>query len=68
MGMFSEANAEANAKQLEGIILDLMKGSDWSDIRSAARAVAKKKLYQWYLNECSEAFIAPNGEIVKAFT
>ena len=65
MGMFGEINAEANAKELEGIILDLIKGSDWSDVRSVARAIAKKKLYKWYLNECSEGCIPPNGEIVK---
>ena len=67
MGMFSEAAAEATAKQLESIILDLIKGSDWSDIRSAARGVAKKKLYRWYLSECSEAFIAANPIIKKEF-
>ena len=67
MGMFGEINAEANAKQLESIILDLMKGSRWGDIRSAARAVAKEKLYRWYLNECSEAFINANSEIKKEF-
>jgi len=67
MGLFGEINAEANAKQLESIILDLIKGSRWGDVRSAARAVAKDKLYQWYLNECSEAFIPANPEIIKEF-
>jgi len=67
MGMFSEVNASANAEQLEKIILDLIKGSDWSDIRSAAKAVARKKLYQWYLNECSEGFVKANSEIVDEF-
>lgn len=69
MGMFSEANAEANAKQLEGIILDLIKGDRWRDIRSAARAVAKEKLYNWYLDECGETWgsYKPNPEIVKEF-
>jgi|JFJP01.1.fsa_nt_gi hypothetical protein len=67
MGMFSEANAAINAERLEKIILDLIKGREWSDVRSAARAVAKKKLYQWYLNECSEGFIKVNSEIVEEF-
>ena len=65
--MFSEIHAAANAEQLEKIILDLIKGSDWSDVRSAVRAVVKKKLYQWYINECSEAWIKANPEIVKEF-
>jgi hypothetical protein len=67
MGMFSEACASANAEQLEKIILDLIKGDRWGDIRSAARAVAKEKLYKWYLSECSEAFIEANPEIKKEF-
>jgi hypothetical protein len=67
MGMFSEANAEANAKQLEKIILDLIKGNRWRDCRSAARGVAKEKLYPWYLSECSEAFEKPNPEIINEF-
>jgi len=67
MGMFSEIAASATAKQLEGIIFDLIKGDRWGDIRSAARAVAKEKLYKWYLDECSEAYEAPNPEIVKEF-
>jgi hypothetical protein len=44
-----------------------MKGDRWSDCRSAARGVAKEKLYSWYLSECSEAFEKPNPEIVKEF-
>ena len=67
MGMFGEINAEANAKQLESIILDLIKDSRWGDVRSAARGVAKEKLYPWYLSECSEAFIEVNPEIKKEF-
>ena len=67
MGMFSELNASANAERLEKIILDLMKGDRWKDCRSAARGVAKEKLYSWYLSECAEAFETPNPEIVKEF-
>jgi len=67
MGMFGEINAEANAKQLEGIILDLIKGDRWRECRSAAKGVAKVKLYQWYLNECCEGFVKANSEIVNEF-
>lgn len=69
MGMFSEANAEFNAKKLEGIILNLIKGSDWGDVRSAARGIAKKELYSWYLEECGETWGShqPHPEIVEAF-
>jgi hypothetical protein len=67
MGMFGEVNASANVQQLEKIILDLIKGDRWRDCRSAARGVAKEKLYSWYLSECSEAFINANPEIVKEF-
>jgi hypothetical protein len=66
MGMFSEANAEANVKQLETIILNAMHGSDWSDCRSAVKGFVKKNLFRWYLSECSEAFIEPNHEIFAA--
>jgi hypothetical protein len=48
MGMFSEINAEATAKQLEHIILDLIQGDDWihdEEVRSIAKQIAKQKLY-----------------------
>jgi len=67
MGMFNEIAAEATAKQLETTILNAMHGSDWSDCRSAVKGFAKKKLYRWYLSECSEAFIEPNHEIFAEF-
>jgi hypothetical protein len=58
---------EVNAKELEEIILDLMNGNDWSDMRSTARGIAKKKLYPWYIIKCSFTKITPNPEIVKMF-
>ena len=67
MGMLGEINAADNAERLERIILDLIKGDKWSDVRSAARGIAKDELYQWYLSECSEGFVKANPEIVKEF-
>jgi len=67
MSIISEAIAGATAKKLEDIILNAINGSDWSDVRSAARGFAKKELYQWYLDECDEAFMTPNSEIKKVF-
>jgi hypothetical protein len=61
MGMFSEANAEANVKQLETILTRAI------DEGGKAKEFVKQHLYQWYLNECSEAFIEPNHEIFAAF-
>lgn len=50
MGMFSEANAEANAKQLETVLTHaIVEGG-------AVKEFAKKHLYQWYLNECGETW------------
>jgi hypothetical protein len=61
MGMFSEINADANAEQLEKVLLDAMKEND------TIKAFAKKHLYRWYLSECSEAFRKPNYEIIDEF-
>lgn len=49
---------------LERLILDAMNGSDWSDIRSAVSAFARRKLLPWYLSECKGK---PNPFILKNF-
>lgn len=67
MSMIGEMMAADNAKRLEAILLDAIKGDDWSDCRSPVKAFAKKSLYKLYLDECSEGFVMPNGEIVIAF-
>jgi hypothetical protein len=56
-----------NAKILERIILDAIRGVEWGDIRSAAKGFARKKLYDWYLCECNTCGMKPNPDIVKVF-
>ena len=67
MGMFGEIDAEITAKKLEIIILDAMHDEDWFSNRIIIYSFIKKYLYQWYLSECSEAWLAPNIDIVKEF-
>lgn len=63
MGMFSEADAEANAQHLEKILIEAI--SQGGEVKE----FAKKHLYEWYLNECGETWgsYKLNSEIVKAF-
>lgn len=67
MGMFSEANAEATAQKLEGIILKAMNDPRWGDVRSAISGFAKEELVEWYYYECGDAFIIANPEILKRY-
>jgi hypothetical protein len=69
MGMFSEANAEATAKKLEGIILKAMNDPRWGDVRSAVRGFVKEELVEWYYWECGETWgsYKSNPEIEKMF-
>ena len=69
MSMFSEADAKANAKKLEGIILKAMNDPHWDDVRSAVRGFVKEELVEWYYYECGETWgsYKPNPEILKAF-
>jgi len=48
--MFSEANAEANAKQLEKILIEAI------GLGGEVKEFAKKHLYKWYLDECGETW------------
>ena len=67
MGMFSEANAIENAKKLEKILIEASNGPEWSTSQNAVKKFVKNHLYEWYLQECSEAFMNPNEEIVKIY-
>lgn len=69
MGMFSEADAEANAQHLEKIILKAMNDSCYGDDRSAVKGFVKEELVEWYYWECGETWGSyhPNPEILKAF-
>lgn len=67
MGMLSEFAHGSTAKELEKILYNAIKGDDWSDVRSAAKGFARKELYDWYLMECSDAYITPDPTIIKEF-
>ncbi len=69
MGMFSEINAEGNARKLEGIILKAMNDPHWGDVRSAVRGFVKEELVEWYYYECGDTWGSyhPNPEILKMF-
>ncbi len=60
-------HALENAKILERIILDAIRGVEWGDIRSAAKGFARKKLYNWYLCECDACGMRPNPNIENVF-
>jgi len=60
--MFSEINAEGNAKRLEAILLRVIEGN-----HPRIMEFAKKNLYEWYLSECSEAFMSSSEKIVETF-
>jgi hypothetical protein len=64
MGMFSEANAEYNAVQLEKILIEAIgQGGEIKEF-------AKKHLYNWYLNECAETWGSYQADkaIIQEFT
>jgi DUF438 domain-containing protein len=63
--ILKEKNALDTIKILERILLDAISGKDFSDIRSAAKAFARKNIYQWYLCECNSINHIPNPFIVK---
>ena len=60
MGMFSEMNAQRNAKKLEGILLNAM------DCDDEIKKFVTNNLYEWYLYECSDAFCKANP-VIKEF-
>jgi len=69
MGMFSELNAEATARKLEGIILKAMNDPHWGDVRSAVKGFVKEELVEWYYWECGDTYglCKPNPKILEAF-
>lgn len=56
-----------HAKILERLILNAIRDSEWSDVRSAVRGFAKKKLYDLYVSECNSCGMKPNPHIVKEY-
>ncbi len=64
MGMINETIAMVTATRLEKILMDAMtSGND------TIKEFARKNLYQWYLNECTDTLglYEPNPEIVNIF-
>jgi hypothetical protein len=59
--MFSEANAESNARQLEVVLFQAI--AEGGEVKE----FAKKCLYDWYLGECSEAFRSPDPNLIKEY-
>ena len=49
-----------HAKTLERLLLNAARDSEWSDIRSAVKAFARKRLVEWYLVECADSGMKPN--------
>ena len=67
--MFSEANAEMNAKQLEKIILEAINDPRWGDVRSAVMGFVRENLVKWYYDEVGETWGSHTShpDIVRVF-
>lgn len=61
MGMFSEIDASVRASTLEKILLEAIDSDD------SVKEFTSKRLYKWYLSECSEGFKKTNPIIVNFF-
>ena len=66
MGIFSEANAESNAKKIEKIILNSIQNNSPDIIID----FIKDNLLDWYYEECGETWgsYSPSEQIINYFS
>lgn len=56
MSVLSEAAHADTAKELKAILIDAARGSDWTDVRNAVKAFARKNILPAYKSHCDDSY------------